>query len=95
MRIVIKTVTFHLFCVLLFGLVYLLFKNDFIRDPNFTTNKKKEPEVLDCFFLATTVQAGVGYSDLYPITDIAKIIMMIQQFIMISTYVFLLYIFTL
>ena len=27
--------------------------------------------------------------------DIAKIIMMIQQFIMISTYVFLLYIFTL
>jgi hypothetical protein len=95
MRIVFKTVAFHLFCILLFGLVYLLFKNNFVRDPNFTTNKKKEPEVLDCFFLSTTIQSSVGYSDLYPITDTAKFILIIQQFIMISTNVFLLYIFTL
>jgi hypothetical protein len=94
MRIVLKTVTFQFLCVLLFGLVYLLFKTHFVRDPSYTSDKKKEAELLDCLFLATTVQAGVGYSDLYPITDTAKIILIIQQFVMISTNVFLLYIFT-
>ena len=94
MRVVVKTVAFQFLCVLLFGLVYLSFKNQFVRDPNYSTDKKKEPELLDCLFLATTVQAGVGYSDLYPVTHTAKIILIIQQFVMISTNVFLLYIFT-
>jgi hypothetical protein len=94
MRIVFKIVAFQFLCVLLFGLAYLSFKEHFIRDIKFTIDKKKEPELLDCLFLSTTIQAGVGYSDLYPITDTSKIIMIIQQFIMISTNVFLLYIFT-
>ena len=94
MKIVLKTVLFQFLCVLLFSLVYLSFKRHFLRDPAYTTDNKKQAELLDCFFLATTIQAGVGYSDLYPITDTAKIIMIIQQFIMISTNVFLLYIFT-
>jgi hypothetical protein len=95
MRIVIKTVLFQFLCVLLFGLVYLSFKEDFARDPSYTTDNKSEPEILDCLFLATTIQSGVGYSDLYPITDASKIILIIQQFVMISTNVFLLYVFTL
>jgi len=95
MKIVIKTVLFQFLCVLLFGLIYLSFKEHFVRDSAFTIDKKKEPEILDCLFLATTVQAGVGYSDLYPITDTSKIILIIQQFVMISTNVFLLYVFTL
>jgi hypothetical protein len=95
MRIVIKTVVFQFLCVLLFGLVYLSIKEHFIRDVNFTIDQKKDPEILDCLFLATTIQAGVGYSDLYPITSASKIIMIIQQFVMISTNVFLLYFFTL
>ena len=94
MRVVIKTVTFQILCVLLFGLIYLSYTNHFTRDTSYTIDKSKEPELIDCLFLATTIQAGVGYSDLYPITDGAKIIMMLQQFIMISTNVFLLYIFT-
>jgi hypothetical protein len=81
--------------VLIFGLVYLSFKNHFRRDPAYTLDNKSDPELFDCLFLATTIQAGVGYSDLYPITDLSKIIMIIQQFIMISLNVFLLYIFTL
>jgi hypothetical protein len=95
MRIVIKTVLFQFLCVLLFGLVYLSFKEHFVRDTNYTTDKKKDAEIIDCLFLATTIQCGVGYSDLYPITDAAKVILIIQQFVMISTNVFLLYIFTL
>jgi hypothetical protein len=95
MKIVIRTVLFQFLCVLLFGLVYLSFKKHFARDPAYTTDNKSEPEILDCLFLATTVQSGVGYSDLYPITDASKIVMIIQQFVMISTNVFLLYVFTL
>lgn len=95
MKIVIRTVFFHFCCILFFGLIYLIFKDGFSRDPAYTVDNKKEPEIIDCLFLATTVQAGVGYSDLYPITNLAKTILIIQQFIMISTNVFLLYIFTL
>lgn len=95
MKIVIRTVVFQFLCMIVFGLIYLFFTDHFVRDPAYTVDNKKQPETLDCFFLATTVQAGVGYSDLYPITYIAKTIMIIQQFLMISTNVFLLYIFTL
>lgn len=95
MKIVIKTVLFQFLCIVLFSLIYLSFKNQFIRDAKFNIDNKKEPELIDCLFLATTVQAGVGYSDLYPITCLSKIILIIQQFFMISTNVFLLYIFTL
>ena len=94
MRVVVKTVAFQFLCVILFGLIYLSYTNHFTRDTSYTIDKNKEPELIDCLFLATTIQAGVGYSDLYPITDVAKIIMIIQQFVMISTNVFLLYIFT-
>ena len=95
MKLVIRTVIFQFICIIFFGLIYLSFKNHFLRDPAYSIDKKTDPELLDCLFLATTIQAGVGYSDLYPITDASKIIMIIQQYIMISTNVFLLYIFTL
>lgn len=95
MKLVIKTFAFQVFCVILFTLIYIAFKNDFVRDPTFTKNKTTVPELLDCFFLATTVQAGVGYSDLIPNSDTSKIILILQQFIMISANLFTLYIFTL
>jgi len=95
MKLVIRTVSFQILCILLFTPIYISLKNHFVRDPNYTTDNKKDSELLDCLFLATTIQAGVGYSDLYPITYIAKFILIVQQLIMISTNVFLLYIFTL
>lgn len=95
MKLVIRTLCFQVFCVALFTLVYIVYKNDFVRDPSYTRNKTTVPELLDCFFLAVTVQAGVGYSDLIPNTNISKTILIIQQFIMISANVFTLYIFTL
>ena len=95
MKLVFRTLAFHILCIIVFSLLYLKYKDQFHIDVNFTSVNKKTPELIDCIFLATTVQAGVGYSDLYPFTNLAKIILIIQQFIMISTNVFLLYIFTL
>jgi hypothetical protein len=44
MKLVIRTVVFQFICVIFFGLIYLSFKNHFLRDPAYTTNKKSDPE---------------------------------------------------
>jgi hypothetical protein len=51
--------------------------------------------LLDYILLSTTIQAGVGISDIYPITNVGKIVMILQQLIMILTHVFTLYFFNL
>ena len=94
MKIVIRTVILQFSFILLFGLVYFFLKSHFLRDPIYTINKKNNPEIIDCFFLSTTVQCGVGYSNLYPITNLAKSIMILQQFTMISINILLLYVLT-
>ena len=79
----------------MFGVIYFYFSNHFLRDKSYNVNNSSKPEIIDCIFLSTTVQAGVGYTDLYPITNISKIILIAQQVIMIFTNAFLLYFFTL
>jgi hypothetical protein len=50
-----------------------------------------EPKFQDSLFLASTIQAGVGYSLLTPRTAFAKYLMMIQQWFMIFTNLLLVY----
>jgi hypothetical protein len=51
--------------------------------------------VIDYLLLSTTIQAGVGISDLYPLSYYSKIAIIIQQILMLFTHVITLYIFTL
>ena len=88
MKIVIRTVLFHFLCIIIFSLVYFRFKDDFQH------NIKEDFTFLDYFYLSTTIQAGVGMSDMYPSSVYSKIIMIIQQIIMIMTHVFTIYVFT-
>jgi len=90
MRLAIITIIFHFLCILLFTLLYFEFKDSFNR-----SQKRDEFTMLDSLFLSTTIQAGVGLSDMYPITFYGKLIMIVQQFFMIMTHVFTLYIFNL
>jgi hypothetical protein len=87
MKIAIRTIVFHFMCILVFSLFYFYFKDDF------EDVLKKETTFSDCFFLSTTIQAGVGMTDVYPITLYGKIIMIAQQIIMIMTHVFTIYVF--
>ena len=89
MKQAIRAVIFSLFCIVLFSYSYHM-----LGDNHFKSRTSTEIEYIDYFFLATTIQAGVGYSDIYPISDTAKSILIVQQLIMITTYVFLLYLFT-
>lgn len=89
MRVVVKYLMYNIICIFLFGLAY-----HYLGNNNFKRDDKLPVEWLDCLFLSTTVQAGVGYSDLTPSTDLSKMILIFQQFLMISANVFILYIFT-
>lgn len=90
MRIVLRTLLFHLICIIIFTYLYKHVAVKFSYDKD----KYDTISLVDFLTLSTTVQAGLGFSDLYPLTHIGKIILMIQQFIVISTNVFTIYIFT-
>jgi len=89
MKIVIRTVFFHILCIFVFALFYYYFRHEFK-----TQQAKEEFTVLDYIFLSTTIQASVGLTDIYPIGFYGKLIMIIQQLVMIMTHVFTIYIFT-
>ena len=87
MKIVIRTVFFHFLCIIIFGILYFYLKEDF------SEKEKVKKEMIDYVLLSTTIQAGVGVSELYPTTFYGKLTMIIQQIIMICTHVFTIYVF--
>jgi len=82
MKILIRTIIFHFVCIVMFSLVYLNIRDDI------------ETTYLDCLSMSTTIQAGVGLTNMRLDSAIGKCIMILQQFVLISTHVFTLYIFT-
>lgn len=90
MKIAIRTVCFHFLCILMFGVIYYNIQSQFQHK-----SVQERQSLLDYILLSTTIQAGVGFSDIYPNTNIAKIIMILQQIMMIMTQVFTLYFFIL
>ena len=89
MKIVFRTVLFHILCILFFSLFYFYFHD------HFRHQFVERFSFLDYFLLSTTIQAGVGISDIYPISHYGKLIMIIQQIALIMTHVFTIYVFTL
>jgi hypothetical protein len=87
MKIVFRSLLFHVFCILLFGYIYFYNSDYFI-------NKNKKKEIIDYFLFSTSIQAGIGISILQPISTYSKLLLIIQQILMISTHVITLYFFT-
>ncbi len=75
----------------MFATLYYILEDSFFD--NIKTNENKT--FLDYLLLSVTIQAGVGYSFLYPIYYYSKILVILQQLIMLSTHIITLYIFTL
>ena len=89
MKLVIRTVVFHILCIVIFALIYSNLSDQFhVMDQD-------KKSLIDFFLLSTTIQAGVGTSDLYPLSYYTKIVVIIQQMLMLITHVITLYIFTL
>lgn len=97
MKIVIRTVIFHILCIAIFGSLYFKLSEHFQNGKNDNSNEKnkKYSTFTDFLLLSTTIQAGVGISDLFPISFYGKIAVILQQFILIMTHVITLYVFTL
>jgi heme A synthase len=90
MKIVFRTVAFHVICILVFALIYSTITNGFKS----IDYENEEMNFLDFLLLSTTIQAGVGISEYFPSVPFTKITMILQQLIMISAHVFTLYILT-
>ena len=90
MKIAIRTVCFHFICILIFGIIYYNIQSQF---QHIVSHERRT--FLDYILLSTTIQASVGISDIYPITNSGKIVMILQQLIMIMTHVFTIYFFNL
>jgi hypothetical protein len=89
---VFKTYIFQLFCILLFSMLYWMNSDGFQSE--FAERRKEKITYLDHLFTAVTVQASVGYSELYPINNTTKVLLIMQQFIMISSNILILYLFS-
>jgi len=91
MKIAIRTVIFQFISIIIFALIYYFFR-DYLR----SKSKDSNPFTLvECFFLSVTIQAGVGLTDIYPISYHTQIVMILQQLLMIASGIFTIYFFTL
>jgi hypothetical protein len=90
--LVINAFIYHISLVIFFSLLYFA-----IYDDNFVNSipdSNEDPKISDCIYFATTIQAGVGLPSLNPKTHLSKMIVCIQQLLMISGNIFILTAFT-
>ena len=89
MDIVTKTFLFNIICLIFFSFVYMSISSD-----NFAALQPKDKiTYIDLIFYSTTIQSGVGLSDINAVTDLAKILSMIQQLVMIASVFILIQVF--
>lgn len=89
MKYVISSFLFHLFMIFLFSVIYY-----FIEASNFKFDDtlNRSPEYIDYLSLSTTLQSGVGLSDLAPATQLSSLLIVLQQLILIGTNVLIVYV---
>jgi hypothetical protein len=88
MRLFIRTVLFHLLCIVIFSVIYFYLKGDFHY------KQVDNLSFLDSLFLSVTIQSGVGITNIYPSSSVGKAVMILQQFTLILTQVFTIYVFS-
>lgn len=95
MKEVFASVIFNFFCIFIFFIIYLYLKDEFIINivDNKNAKSKNEIQIVDCMLYATTIQAGIGLTSIMPNTFLTKFITIIQQYIMLASYILILYFF--
>jgi hypothetical protein len=88
MRHAFKTFFVHITVIIIFAMLYYIFSDNYYK-----TGEKFG--AIDYILLSTTIQAGVGISDIHPSSFPGKLLLIIQQLLMIMTHIFTIYFFTL
>ena len=83
-----NTFIVHIITIIIFAILYFLFSDHYSKYGN-------RFETIDYILLSVTVQAGVGISDIHPVTFYGKFILILQQMLMLMTNIFTIYFFTL
>jgi cytochrome c oxidase assembly factor CtaG len=79
--IVTNTFLFNIAVVIIFSIVY-----SSISSHNFEAlNPKDELTYLDFLFYALTIQSGIGLPDVTAVSDLAKILVIIQQLMLMGS----------
>ena len=89
MKYVIRGALYNFLCIFVYAIVYYILRKEI--DMNEDMSQYVQPTFADTLFLATTIQAGVGYTLLTPKTTLSKYLLMFQQFFMIFTNLMLFY----
>lgn len=90
MKRVYQLFLYNLIIIFSFTIIYYL-----VGSENFENLKgKKDVEFIDCLFLATTIQAGVGLADINTVTTLSKLLTIVQQMTMLGNTIFMLYLFS-
>jgi hypothetical protein len=76
MKRILKTLLFHLVCIIIFGIIYSQMSSHLKKDSDI--------EFIDYFYLSTAIQSGTGFSQTYPNTVSSKLLVMFQELVMIS-----------
>jgi hypothetical protein len=87
--IVTYTFLFNLLTAIIFSIIYVLISPD-----NFEPlNPKDELTYIDFLFYAVTIQSGIGLPDVTALSDLAKILVLFQQLILMGSAFILVYMF--
>ena len=86
-----KTFIFQVVCLVIFGCLYWIYRDDFTLT---FASKNNDLGILECFYTSVTLQSGIGYSILNPNNKRAVLLLMIQQLIMIFANILMLYLFS-
>ena len=89
MNLLIRTFIFHILCIITFALIYSNISEEF------SIIEKDKNTFVDFLLLSTTIQAGVGITDLYPSSYYSKVLVIIQQIVMLLANIITIYLFTL
>jgi hypothetical protein len=88
-RMVFYTFIFNIISIIIFSIIYASISPDNFKP----LNPKDELTYIDYLFYSVTIQSGVGLPDVTALSDLAKILAMIQQLILMSTAFILVYLF--
>ncbi len=80
-RVVTYTFIFNLIMIIVFSIVYASISPD-----NFEPlNPKDKLSYIDYLFYSVTIQSGIGLPDITALSDLAKILAIIQQLIILGS----------
>ena len=81
MNIITETFLFNIVCIIIFAIIY-----SFVPHNNFMPlNKNDKLTFVDFLFYSLTIQSGIGLPDVTALSDLAKILAMVQQFMLLGS----------